>query len=145
MYGYCIYHNFALTKLGHKHSKLTMSGLRPEQATSEHCYYVFAVLDAHLTGKSVPEPQFPDVSTALFVTWNKHGTFGESRLRGCIGTLSPRMVHSGLRDYALTSALRDTRFSPISAKELPQLSCKVCGTTRVQHLHGRHWTLPKSD
>jgi hypothetical protein len=32
---------------------------------------------------------------------------------------------SGFKDYALTSALRDRRFPPIQAKELPSLQCTV--------------------
>ena len=47
------------------------------------------------------------------------------RLRGCIGTFEPKPLHFGLRDYALTSALRDHRFDPISLSELPFLSCTV--------------------
>ena len=37
----------------------------------------------------------------LFVTWNKASRRG-SRLRGCIGTLEPRYLHTALKDYALT-------------------------------------------
>ena len=47
------------------------------------------------------------------------------RLRGCIGTFSPRPLPTGLREYALTSAFRDHRFSPITAHELPLLSLSV--------------------
>lgn len=40
----------------------------------------------------------------LFVTWNKAAGWGRSQqqLRGCIGTLEPRMLHTALKDYALT-------------------------------------------
>ena len=39
----------------------------------------------------------------LFVTWNKASRQGgEPRLRGCIGTLEPRQLHTALADYALT-------------------------------------------
>ncbi|KAJ1731179.1 AMME chromosomal region protein 1-like [Coemansia biformis] len=31
----------------------------------------------------------------------------------------------GLREYALTSALRDTRFAPIGLSEVPKLTCAV--------------------
>ncbi|EIE26356.1 hypothetical protein COCSUDRAFT_12481 [Coccomyxa subellipsoidea C-169] len=60
----------------------------------------------------------------LFVTWNKQSRRGQ-RLRGCIGTLEPRHLHTALRDYALTSALRDRRFEPVSHREVASLSCKV--------------------
>jgi AMMECR1 domain-containing protein len=39
----------------------------------------------------------------LFVTWNKSSNWGRSsQLRGCIGTLEPRPLHTALKDYALT-------------------------------------------
>lgn len=47
------------------------------------------------------------------------------RLRGCIGTFSEMNLHSGLKEYALTSALKDTRFDPISREELPKLTVSV--------------------
>jgi uncharacterized protein (TIGR00296 family) len=59
------------------------------------------------------------------VTWNKSNKHGDTRLRGCIGTLEPKALHAALRDYSLTSALHDRRFSPIDASELPYLSCTV--------------------
>lgn len=34
-------------------------------------------------------------------------------------------LHSGLKEYALTSALKDTRFDPISREELPKLTVSV--------------------
>ncbi|KAF9201112.1 AMME syndrome candidate protein 1 protein [Haplosporangium sp. Z 27] len=34
-------------------------------------------------------------------------------------------LHSGLKEYALTSAFKDGRFAPISAKEVPSLVCNV--------------------
>ncbi|PPR92851.1 hypothetical protein GOBAR_AA27816 [Gossypium barbadense] len=61
----------------------------------------------------------------LFVTWKKVVNGGEPRLRGCIGTLEACQLINGFRDYALTSALRDRRFPPIQAKELPNLECTV--------------------
>lgn len=50
---------------------------------------------------------------------------GNKSLRGCIGSLSPQPLASGLRSYALTSALRDRRFSPVSRSEVPSLHCTV--------------------
>ncbi|KAJ6349870.1 hypothetical protein OIU78_006122 [Salix suchowensis] len=60
-----------------------------------------------------------------FVTWKKVVNGGEPRLRGCVGTLEARSIITGFQDYALTSALRDRRFPPIQAKELPALECTV--------------------
>ena len=48
-----------------------------------------------------------------FVKNNKKGTFGSKPLNGL------------LKKYALTSALNDSRFDPISLKEVPALNCSV--------------------
>jgi uncharacterized protein (TIGR00296 family) len=61
----------------------------------------------------------------LFVTWNTVTRSGDKRLRGCIGTFEAQPLSSGLSSYALTSALQDTRFTPITARELPSLECAV--------------------
>lgn len=72
----------------------------------------------------------PVTASPLFVTWNtlpppsRSGTSSPS-LRGCIGTFDSQPLSIGLSDYALTSALHDTRFSPISARELPSLQAVV--------------------
>ncbi|KAH9704614.1 hypothetical protein KPL70_011537 [Citrus sinensis] len=65
------------------------------------------------------------VVSPLFVTWKKVVNGGEPRLRGCIGTLEARCLINGFKDYALTSALKDRRFPPIQARELPSLECTV--------------------
>lgn len=62
---------------------------------------------------------YPD-SAPLFITWNKHGD-----LRGCIGTFRALPIESGVKKFALTSALEDSRFPPISRSELPALSVSV--------------------
>lgn len=46
-------------------------------------------------------------------------------LRGCIGTFSKLDLSDGLKDYALISALQDSRFPPIKHNELKFLKCKV--------------------
>lgn len=58
----------------------------------------------------------------LFVTW-KIGK--DRRLRGCIGTFNAMNLQSGLREYAITSAFKDSRFSPITRDEFPKLSVSV--------------------
>lgn len=58
----------------------------------------------------------------LFVTW-KIGR--DRRLRGCIGTFGALELHEGLREYALTSALKDSRFAPITKEEFPRLTVSV--------------------
>mmetsp|Transcript_5521 Transcript_5521/g.13480 ORF Transcript_5521/g.13480 Transcript_5521/m.13480 type:complete len:220 (-) Transcript_5521:179-838(-) len=93
-------------------------------ATQEHCKHCFDVLLTHYRGASSPRPQFPEVVCSLFVTWKKAHA-AELRLRGCIGTFEPKNIHSALKEYALTSALRDRRFEPIHEKELEHLHCTV--------------------
>jgi uncharacterized protein (TIGR00296 family) len=68
----------------------------------------------------------------LFVTWNTVTSRGDKRLRGCIGTFEPLPLPDGLSSYALTSALSDTRFSPITARELPSLECAVTLLTNFE-------------
>ena len=58
----------------------------------------------------------------IFVTW-KIGK--EKRLRGCIGTFNSNPLHSTLKEFTLSSALRDSRFSPITKEEFDQLHVSV--------------------
>ena len=46
-------------------------------------------------------------------------------LRGCVGTLSPKSLQYALSEFAVTSALHDHRFDPISLRELPYLRVGV--------------------
>ncbi|KAF7820438.1 AMMECR 1 family protein [Senna tora] len=94
-------------------------------ANKEMVVYCFDTLVAHYTNEEAPPPAFDDGQHPLFVTWKKVLNGEEPRLRGCIGSLEARRLITGFRDYALNSALRDRRFSPIQAKELPYLQCTV--------------------
>jgi len=87
------------------------------------CFFCFDVLISHLDNRyEDPVPKFSNRHFPLFVTWK---TGREKRLRGCIGTFTPLSLHYGLREYAITSALKDTRFNPISKNELPDLHVAV--------------------
>jgi MEMO1 family protein len=56
-----------------------------------------------------------------FVTLRKSG-----ELRGCIGyTSAAKPLYMTVRDTATFAALRDTRFQPVSASELPQIDYEV--------------------
>ncbi|KAK4096755.1 hypothetical protein N658DRAFT_333670 [Parathielavia hyrcaniae] len=93
---------------------------------------------------SSPPTSPPLTSSPLFVTWNtispRHG--GHASLRGCIGTFEPQPLEEGLSSYALISALQDTRFSPVSARELPALECAVTLLTDFEDAAGAHdWEL----
>ncbi|GAP88541.2 putative ammecr1 family protein [Rosellinia necatrix] len=62
----------------------------------------------------------------LFVTWNTvSSSSGHTSLRGCIGTFEAQELDEGLSSYAITSAIHDTRFDPISKRELPSLEAAV--------------------
>jgi hypothetical protein len=54
-------------------------------------------------------------------------------------------LHSGLREYAISSAIKDSRFSPITKEEFPCLYCSVSILTRFEEVQdyldweiGRH-------
>ncbi|KAK4279502.1 hypothetical protein QN277_011276 [Acacia crassicarpa] len=94
-------------------------------ANKEMAAFCFDTLVAHYNSEDAPPAAFDEGQHPLFVTWKKVVNDGEPRLRGCIGTLEARYLINGFRDYALTSALRDRRFPPIQAKELPYLECTV--------------------
>ncbi|KAK3177381.1 hypothetical protein Dsin_032940 [Dipteronia sinensis] len=64
-------------------------------------------------------------SYPMFVTWNSISRSGHKSLRGCIGTFEALPLEKGLEQYALTSAFEDTRFSPIPASLIPNLSCSL--------------------
>ncbi|KAG5556966.1 hypothetical protein RHGRI_007270 [Rhododendron griersonianum] len=109
-------------------------------ANREMVVYCFDTLVAHYNSEQPPPPSFDDGQHPLFVTWKKVVNGGEPRLRGCIGTLEARGLINGFRDYALTSALRDRRFPPIQAKELPSLECTVSILTDYESdLHYLDW------
>ena len=90
----------------------------------EHLIYCFDSLVSYLDNSNLLKMpnELPDYSAPLFVTWKKGE---EEDLRGCIGTFSPEKLSKNLGKYAVVSAVQDTRFSPISKKELPSLSVAV--------------------
>ena len=68
-------------------------------------------------------------NSPLFVTWK---TGRDRKLRGCMGTFTPRKLHRGLSEYSLTSALRDNRFVPITPDEIPKLECGISLLTNFE-------------
>ncbi|CAI0395885.1 unnamed protein product [Linum tenue] len=113
-------------------------------ANREMAVYCFDTLVAHYNNKEAPPPAFDEGQHPLFVTWKKVVSGGEPRLRGCIGTLEARGLINGFKDYALTSALRDRRFPPIQAKELPSLECTVSILTNYETANNYlDWEGPK--
>jgi len=61
------------------------------------------------------------VPTATFVTLQIRET-----LRGCIGSLEPQdEMYQSVHRNAILAALRDTRFRPVTPKELPEINVHV--------------------
>lgn len=61
------------------------------------------------------------VKTATFVTLKMRGM-----LRGCIGSLQPvDPMYESVHDNAINAALRDHRFRPVTAQELPGLEVHI--------------------
>ncbi|CAK7236790.1 hypothetical protein SBRCBS47491_009757 [Sporothrix bragantina] len=98
--------------------------------------------------------------TPLFVTWNtvqdsvqeldmadgdSDDDDTEHILRGCIGTFDSIPLEEGLATYALTAALEDTRFAPISLQELRKLEVAVTLLTDFEQARGgvEDWELGK--
>ncbi|XP_058817594.1 uncharacterized protein CG5902-like [Topomyia yanbarensis] len=107
---------------------------------SEMCFYCFDVLYRELYNLEEPRrPSFTNDSYPLFVTW-KIGK--DKRLRGCIGTFTAMRLHSGLREYAISSALNDSRFSPITRDEIHRLTVSVSLLQDFEEARGYlDWTL----
>lgn len=96
----------------------------------EMCFFCFDVLVNHLDHVAPPKnPCFTNEPFPLFVTWQ----LGQDKqLRGCIGTFRPLNLHHGLRDYAIQSAMKDERFSPINKGELKNLFVSVSILTNFE-------------
>lgn len=92
--------------------------------SKEYAYYAFDSLVSELRGSQAQVKLETQESSPLFVTWNKR-EHGVKQLRGCIGTFSDIPLTRGIREYALISAFEDTRFRPITEKELPLLSVNI--------------------
>jgi len=110
---------------------------------SSMAVYAFDCLIAKLKGKeSPPVPaDFPHESYPLFVTWK---TSANDHLRGCIGCFDDLELGAGIRDYALTAALRDSRFKPVQLNEVAGLSVTVSLLTQFEPCqHAFDWTLEK--
>jgi len=81
----------------------------------------------HLVNGEAESHDVVSISTSypLFVTWNLISPSGAKKLRGCIGTFDPLPLAQGLKSYSLTAAFDDSRFDPITRKEITKLECAV--------------------
>lgn len=94
-------------------------------ANKEMCFLCFETLENKVLGtksNKVSSLVVKQTNEAfpMFVTWK----IGDN-LRGCIGNFSPLPLYTGLQEYALISALRDSRFSPVSKEEIPKLNVGI--------------------
>lgn len=92
---------------------------------------------------SLPEAAEPTLTESpLFVTWNTVSRDGHRSLRGCIGTFEDQDLEEGIASYALTSALHDSRFSPVRLSELASLEVSVTLLTDFEDCDDADdWTL----
>jgi len=115
-------------------------------AIDDHVLYCFDALLSHFSKSKCPKPLFHNHKYPLFVTWHKYdnGEHDEPSLRGCIGTFDPKEIHAGLKEYALISALKDSRFSPITSSELELLECSVSLLHAFEDCdHASDWVIGK--
>jgi AmmeMemoRadiSam system protein A len=87
------------------------------------------------------DPQDPKLEVALQDGWLKEsrGTFVclkiDGQLRGCIGNLTGDIpLVDGIRDNALSAALRDPRFDPLTLAELSRTCIEVSVLTEPRPL-----------
>ena len=102
------------------------------------CFVAFNTLEARLKGiwpNQTLLEGIPNVDTPLFVTYHING----DTLRGCIGNLSPISLPRAVPEYALISALNDTRFSPVTLSELPQLNVTVSLLVKYEECDALDW------
>lgn len=90
-------------------------------------------LAAHFGLAAAPEAPHPALAApgATFVTLTQGG-----HLRGCIGSLEARRpLDTDVRENARAAALRDPRFPPLTAAELPLTRVEVSLLTPAQAMH----------
>jgi uncharacterized protein (TIGR00296 family) len=101
----------------------------PLLATRDMCCCCFRALEASLVGGRAAAPvltpfsaRLPAAAAApLFVSFKTV----EGDLRGCIGTFAAAPLLAQLVTTARSAAFSDSRFAPVTAAELPTLSCTV--------------------
>eukprot|EP01063_Lacrimia_lanifica_P035413 TRINITY_DN6729_c0_g1_i2.p2 TRINITY_DN6729_c0_g1~~TRINITY_DN6729_c0_g1_i2.p2 ORF type:complete len:208 (+),score=71.10 TRINITY_DN6729_c0_g1_i2:43-666(+) len=107
-------------------------GVRADKVMAGFCFHA---LEARLGGMRHAHPP----EGVLCAKANVHGLFvtyetTNGDLRGCIGTFAESHLRSTLEEYALVSALKDTRFDPIAKHELPGLQCSVTILSKRQRI-----------
>jgi AMME syndrome candidate gene 1 protein len=170
----------ATPQTSHQSSAVTVSDTEDATlvATPSMCYHCFDTLIDTLqhssssstiqihkrTNASTAVPDFlkqlPDASVEcpIFVTWEiqkapePEPSAASWQLRGCIGTLSPRLLSTAVGEYAILSALNDRRFRPIAMSEVSSLRVSISLLVQYEKCQdvmdwtiGRHGILIKFD
>jgi uncharacterized protein (TIGR00296 family) len=141
-------------------------------ASDDMCLHCFDVLLKYILKEKMTSSNLdfmhkvsPETACPLFVTWEiyiinsarksnicdtntSHKGMDDANeqyaLRGCIGSLSPRMLKSALGEYAITSAFRDRRFQPIVLDEIPLLRVAVSLLVNYEECdHVHDWDIGK--
>lgn len=91
-------------------------------------------IEASVNGESIPE--FKPITErlkeprGLFVTLTKNGM-----LRGCIGYIQAiKPIYAAVSEMAVSAALKDPRFPPVSSKEVSQLSIEISVLTPLEKI-----------
>lgn len=96
--------------------------------------------DMSLEKVTFPE-NFKNKDYPVFVTWT---TGKEKDLRGCIGTFNQDSLEKNLIQYSYYAAFKDTRFPPISIKEVKSLNCGVSLLVNFEEAqHALDWEVGK--
>ncbi len=73
---------------------------------------------------------------AAFVTLKKNG-----RLRGCIGSIkATKAIAADIADNAFAAALHDSRFKPVAAEELPEITFSIALLTNFEEIKFTSYT-----
>jgi MEMO1 family protein len=89
-----------------------------------------AVRDRKLYEPAATGDRALDQERGAFVTLKEKG-----KLRGCIGYTAPvEPLYQTIRDIATLAAMRDPRFQPVSAQELPQLEYEISVLSPFLHV-----------
>jgi hypothetical protein len=89
-------------------------------------------------------PDAPPTAAPLFITWNTVDPDDQDvSLRGCIGTFESQPLTEGIHEYAIISALQDTRFRPISKRALmvSEFRFQIAAAATVRRIFQTwHWS-----
>lgn len=106
--------------------------------------------DALGTENKISLPELPEIfaeKRGVFVTLHKNG-----ELRGCIGLIEPiKPLGEAIKEMAEAAAFDDTRFSPVTTKEWPEIEIEISVLTPPEKISdpnkiilGKHGVIIKS-